>query len=61
VSIGICSICGDPNWIELLNAKADRDRLWRCLFDAQAQWINDMDGKAHAGWQVALVQTGAPT
>lgn len=61
VSIGICSNCGDPNWDELVQAKHDRDRLWRCLFDAQNHWLSTHDAIAHTGWQIALVQTGVPT
>lgn len=60
VSVSICTQCGEPNWAELVQDKYDRDRLWRCLFDAQTQYIDAHEGKAHVGWQMVLASVGAP-
>lgn len=45
---------------EFAMEKADRDRLWAALFNAQCHWIETHDSVAHQGWQRILVETGVP-
>lgn len=61
VSLRICNICGDPSWDDLVQDKYERNRLWRCLFAAQSEWIRNNDGQAHQDWMVALEMSGPPS